>query len=56
MENIVNEASLKIAKEDRSQIEVQDFEYALEKVLMGPEKKTKSMNEKEKQIVTFHEL
>lgn len=56
IENIVNEASLKIAKEDRSQIEVQDFEYALEKVLMGPEKKTKSMNEKEKQIVTFHEL
>lgn len=56
IENIVNEASLKIAKENRTQIEVQDFEYALEKVLMGPEKKVKSMNEKEKQIVAFHEL
>jgi ATP-dependent Zn protease len=34
IENIVNEASLKIAKEARAQIDVQDFEYALEKVLM----------------------
>jgi len=34
IENIVNEASLKIAKEDRTVIEVADFEYALEKVLM----------------------
>jgi cell division protease FtsH len=34
IENIVNEASLKIAKENRTVIEVNDFEYALEKVLM----------------------
>ncbi|MEI7563114.1 MAG: hypothetical protein WCJ39_05610 [bacterium] len=34
IENITNEASLKIAKEDRTILEVQDFEYALEKVLM----------------------
>jgi cell division protease FtsH len=56
IENIVNEASLKIAKESRTQIEVQDFEYALEKVLMWPEKKVKSMNDQEKQIVALHEL
>lgn len=56
IENIVNEASLKIAKENRIKIEFQDFEYALEKVLMWPEKKVKSMNEKEKKIVAFHEL
>ncbi len=56
IENIVNEASLKIAKEARAQIDVQDFEYALEKVLMWPEKKVKSMNEKEKKIVALHEL
>ena len=56
IENIVNEASLKIAKDERTSLEKQDFEYALEKVLMGPEKKVKSMNEKEKNIVAFHEL
>ena len=56
IENIVNEASLRIAKDDRTILETSDFEYALEKVLMWPEKKTKSMNEKEKNIVAFHEL
>ena len=34
IENIVNEASLKLAKENRTVLEVNDFEYALEKVLM----------------------
>ncbi len=56
IENIVNEASLRIAKDERTVLEYQDFEYALEKVLMGPEKKVKSMNEQEKRIVAFHEL
>jgi len=56
IENVVNEASLRIAKDERTVLEYQDFEYALEKVLMGPEKKVKSMNEKEKNIVAFHEL
>jgi len=56
IENIVNEASLKIAKEDRSVLEVDDFEYALEKVLMWPEKKVKSIKEDEKKLIAFHEL
>ena len=56
IENIVNEASLKIAKEGRTVLEPTDFEYALEKVLMGPEKKSKWIQEKEKRIIAFHEL
>jgi cell division protease FtsH len=56
IENITNEASLKIAKEDRTVLEVQDFEYALEKVLMGPEKKIKSIREDEKKVIAYHEL
>lgn len=56
IENIVNEASLKIAKENRTVLEVNDFEYALEKVLMWPEKKVKSIREEEKKIIAFHEL
>ncbi len=56
IEAIVNEASLKIAKEDRTVIDWSDFEYALEKILMWPEKKIKSMNEQEKNIVAYHEL
>lgn len=56
IENIVNEAALQVAKEDRNSLMVADFEYALEKVIMGPEKKVKSMKEKEKKIVAYHEL
>lgn len=56
IENIVNEAALKQAKEDRKSLDQNDFEYALEKVIMGPEKKVKSMKENEKKIIAFHEL
>ncbi len=56
IENITNEASLKIAKENRSIIEAKDFEYALEKVLMWPEKKWKWVTEEEKKIIACHEL
>ena len=56
IENIVNEAALKEAKENRNIISQNDFEYALEKVIMGPEKKVKSMREDEKRIIAFHEL
>lgn len=56
IENIVNEAALKEAKENRSTLDQNDFEYALEKVIMWPEKKVKSMKEQEKKIIAFHEL
>jgi len=56
IENIVNEAALKEAKENRTILDQNDFEYALEKVIMWPEKKVKSMREEEKKIIAFHEL
>lgn len=56
IENVVNEAALQVAKADREVLEAADFEYALEKVIMGPEKKVKSMKEKEKKLVAYHEL
>jgi len=56
IENIVNEAALKLAKEDKEVLTEKEFEYAIEKVLMWPEKKVKSMQEKEKKIISYHEL
>lgn len=56
IENIVNEAALKLAKEDKEILTDVEFEYAIEKVLMWPEKKIKSMQEKEKKIISYHEL
>jgi cell division protease FtsH len=37
-------------------LEIEDFEYALEKIIMGPEKKVKGIQEKEKKITAYHEL
>lgn len=56
LENIVNEAALKVAKENRKKLTNADFDYALEKIVMGPEKKIKSLKEKERNIVALHEL
>ncbi len=56
LENMVNEASLKIAREERKILKEEDFEYALEKIVMWPEKKIKTMNEKERKIIAYHEL
>jgi len=54
--NILNEAALKSAKEDRKAITNEDLDYALEKIAMWPEKKIKSLKDKERKIVTYHEL
>jgi cell division protease FtsH len=56
LSNILNEAALKAAKENRKKIVEKDLEYALEKIVMWPEKKIKSLKEKERNIVTYHEL
>ena len=56
IENIVNEATLQVAKNNREILEKEDFEYALEKVVMWPEKKVKGIKEQEKKIIAYHEL
>ncbi len=54
--NIINEAALKAAKDNRKKIDEKDLEYALEKIVMWPEKKIKTLKEQERNIVTYHEL
>ena len=56
IENIINEAALKLAKDDRTEITAKDIDYGLEKVVMWPEKKARTLNESEREIVTYHEL
>lgn len=56
IETILNEAALKAAKENRVAITNKDLDYGLEKMVMWPEKKIKSLKEQEKKIVTYHEL
>ncbi len=56
LENLANEAALKVAKDNRKVLTNDDFEYALEKIVMWPEKKIKTLKDKERKIITYHEL
>jgi cell division protease FtsH len=53
--NVVNEAALLAARRDRDKVLFADFMEAIERVVAGLEKKTRRMNEKEKEIVAVHE-
>ncbi len=55
LENLVNEAALKAAKDGRNAISMSDLEESIMKVIAGPEKKTKMITEKEKRLTAFHE-
>ncbi|HZL90265.1 MAG TPA: ATP-dependent zinc metalloprotease FtsH [Pirellulaceae bacterium] len=52
--NIVNEAALWAARHDKSMVEMEDFEYARDKVLMGP-KREEVLQAKEKEKTAHHE-
>jgi cell division protease FtsH len=53
--NLVNEAALNAARFDKKKVEMIDFEFAKDKVLMGPERKTMIMSEEEKKNTAYHE-
>ena len=55
LENMMNEAALLAARKDQTSITMQDMEDAMVKVLMGPEKKSKVISEKDKNLVAYHE-
>lgn len=53
--NIVNEAALLAARKGKDAVETADFNEAIERVIAGLEKKSRRLNEKEKNIVAYHE-
>ncbi len=53
--NIVNEAALLAARKDKKEVDMLDFDEAIDRVIAGLEKKNRRMNEKEKEIVAYHE-
>jgi len=55
LESLVNEAALLAARRDKNMVEMRDFEEAKDKVLMGPERKSMVISEKEKRITAYHE-
>ncbi len=53
--NLVNEAALIAARKNKTKVEMEDFELAKDKVLMGPERKNVIISEREKKITAYHE-
>jgi len=53
--NICNEAALVAARRDKKEIGMDDFNYALDRVIGGLEKKNKLISPKEKEIIAYHE-
>lgn len=54
--NLVNEAALLAARNQRTKVTQADFNEAIERVVAGLEKKSRVLNEKEKKIVAYHEV
>jgi cell division protease FtsH len=55
IENLVNEAALYAARRNKERVDITDFEYAKDKVLMGTERKSMIISEKEKRTTAVHE-
>ena len=55
LENMMNEAALLAARADKQSVTMEDLENAMVKVIMGPEKKSKVISEKDKKLVAYHE-
>ncbi len=55
LENLVNEAALLAARAGKEEVEMEDFEKAKDKVLMGAERKSLILSEEEKKITAYHE-
>ncbi len=55
IENLVNEAALNAARTNKNFVEMIDFEFAKDKVLMGTERRSMVISDEEKRITAFHE-
>ncbi|MGH8328050.1 MAG: ATP-dependent zinc metalloprotease FtsH, partial [Steroidobacteraceae bacterium] len=53
--NIVNEAALHAARRDKPQVQMRDFDEAIDRAIGGVEKKSRVMSEKERETVAYHE-
>jgi cell division protease FtsH len=55
LENLVNEAALLAARLNKVSVELKDFEFAKDKVLMGVERKSMVLTDQEKRTTAYHE-
>lgn len=55
LENLMNEAAILAARKNKNSISKADLEEAVEKVVAGPQKKSRILSDKEKMIIAYHE-
>ncbi len=55
LENLMNEAALLAAREKKSQIELHHIDEAVDRVMMGPAKKSRVLSKKEREFIAYHE-
>jgi cell division protease FtsH len=55
IENLVNEAAILTARRNKTKIEMSEFQEAIERVIAGPERKSRLITEEEKEIIAYHE-
>jgi len=55
LENLVNEAALMAARQNKKKLEMEDFEEARDKIWMGPARKSKVVSEEERRTTAYHE-
>jgi cell division protease FtsH len=54
--NLVNEAALLAARKEQTKITMADFEASIDRVVAGPERRSRVISDKEKEIVAYHEV
>jgi cell division protease FtsH len=55
LENMINEAAILAARRERKAIKQTDFQESIERVIAGPERKSRLISDVEKQIIAYHE-
>ncbi len=55
LENLINEGAILAARQDKKSIAQEDLNEAIERVVMGPERKSRLISEEEKRIIAYHE-
>jgi len=55
LENLVNEAALQAAKNNKNEVNMADFEFAKDKIFMGRERRSLILSDEEKRITAYHE-
>ncbi|MBA7536107.1 ATP-dependent zinc metalloprotease FtsH [subsurface metagenome] len=53
--NLVNEAAILAARRDKKVIDMQELEESIDKVIAGPERKSRKISPKEKEVTAYHE-